>query len=83
MSLSQEQDGFYRQMLAVTRRQLDDLNEQIEDELAKVRDRLSMLQNQKEAAKQIYDGACRMLGIENDLEQVEAESVDARPTSPQ
>ena len=72
MALSREQEDFYQQTLNITRRQLDDLNAQIEEELAKVRERLNDLQNQKEAAKQIYDGACRMLGIENDIEQAEA-----------
>lgn len=72
MALSREQEDFYQQTLTITRRQLDDLNAQIEEELAKVRERLNDLQNQKEAAKQIYDGACRMLGIENDIEQAEA-----------
>ncbi len=72
MALSREQEDFYQQTLNITRRQLDDLNAQIEEELAKVRERLNDLQNQKEAAKQIYDGACRMLGVENDIEQAEA-----------
>ena len=54
-----------------TRRQINDLNSQIEEELAKVKERLAELQNAKNAAKQIYDGACRILGIENDLEKEE------------
>ena len=33
--------------------------------------RLADLQTRKNAAKQIYDGACKMLGVENDLEKVE------------
>jgi len=45
----------------------------IEEELAKVKDRLADLQAKKNAAKQIYDGACKMLGIENDLEKEEEE----------
>ena len=55
----------------MTRKQIDDLNGQIEEELAKVKNRLAELQNAKNAAKQIYDGACKMLGIENDLEKEE------------
>ena len=53
----------------MTRKQISDLNGQIEDELAKVKERLAELQNTKNAAKQIYDGACKMLGVENDLEK--------------
>jgi hypothetical protein len=72
MALSQDQIQFYRQTLDMTRKQIGDLNGQIEDELAKVKDRLAELQNARNAAKQIYDGACRILGIENDLEKDEA-----------
>ena len=71
MTLSNDQTQFYRQTLEITRKQIDDLNAQIEAELAKVKEKLAELQNRKNAAKQIYDGACKMLGIENDLEKVE------------
>lgn len=69
MALSKEQQQFYQQTLDMTRRQIGDLNGQIEEELAKVKERLAELQNAKNAAKQIYDGACKILGIENDLEK--------------
>jgi 5-bromo-4-chloroindolyl phosphate hydrolysis protein len=71
MALSKDQTQFYQQTLEMTRRQINDLNHQIEEELAKVKERLAELQNSKNAAKQIYDGACRILGIENDLEKEE------------
>jgi hypothetical protein len=69
MALSKDQAQFYQQTLEMTRRQIGDLNGQIEEELAKVKERLAELQNAKNAAKQIYDGACKILGIENDLEK--------------
>ncbi len=69
MALSKEQQQFYQTTLEMTRRQIGDLNTQIEEELAKVKERLAELQNGKNAAKQIYDGACKILGIENDLEK--------------
>ena len=72
MALSKDQDQFYRHTLEMTRKQIDDLNEQIEQELSKVKDRLAELKNSKDAAKQIYDGVCKILGIENDLEKEEA-----------
>jgi hypothetical protein len=71
MTLTDEQTQFYKQTLEVTRKSIDELNAQIEDELAKVKERLAELQARKSAAKQIYDGACRILGIENDLEKAE------------
>jgi len=69
MSLSKDQQQFYQHTLDMTRKQIDDLNGQIETELAKVKERLADLQNAKNAAKQIYDGACKILGVENDLEK--------------
>lgn len=71
MALSEEQGRFYRQTMEMTRQQIDDLNGQIEEELAKVKDRLAELKVAKDAAKQIYDGACKMLGVENELEKNE------------
>ena len=69
MALSDEQARFYRQTMEMTQQQINDLNGQIEEELAKVKERLAELQSAKNAAKQIYDGACKMLGVENDLEK--------------
>ena len=71
MSLTDEQSQFYRQTLEMTKKGIEELNVQIEEELAKVKDRLADLQAKKNAAKQIYDGACKILGIENDLEKSE------------
>jgi len=71
MSLTDEQSKFYRQTLEITRKSIEELNAQIEEELAKVKDRLADLQAKKNAAKQVYDGACKFLGIENDLEKAE------------
>jgi hypothetical protein len=69
MALSKEQEQFYQTTREMTRKQIDELNVQIEEELSKVKERLAELQNAKNAAKQIYDGACKMLGLENDLDK--------------
>jgi hypothetical protein len=71
MTLTDDQAKFYRQTLEITRKSIEELNAQIEEELAKVKDRLADLQAKKNAAKQIYDGACRILGVENDLEKTD------------
>jgi len=71
MSLSKDQAQFYKQTLEMTRTQINDLNNQIEEELSKVKDRLAELKNSKDAAKQIYDGVCKILGVENYLEKEE------------
>ena len=76
MALSKEQTDFFQTTLDMTRRQIAELNVQIEEELSKVKERLAELQNAKNAAKQIYDGACKILGVENDLDKEEDASAD-------
>ena len=76
MTLSKEQTEFFQTTLDMTRKQIGELNGQIEEELSKVKERLADLQNAKNAAKQIYDGACKILGIENDLDKEEDASAD-------
>ena len=69
MSLSGDQKKFYENTMAVTRREITELEEQIQEELAKVKDRLAELQNAQKAARQMYDAACMRLGIPNDLDE--------------
>ena len=73
MSLTEEQEKHYRETLEVARKQIEDMNTQIEEELARVKERLADLQTRKNAARQIYEGACQILGIENDLGRSEDE----------
>ena len=73
MSLSGDQKKFYENTLAVTKREITELEEQIQEELAKVKDRLAELQNAQKAARQMYDAACMRLGIPNDLDDSEAQ----------
>ena len=70
-TLTDTQRQFYENSLEVTKQEIADLDHQIEEELAKVKDRLADLQAKKNAARQIYDGACKILGVENDLERAE------------
>ncbi|MFN7942489.1 MAG: hypothetical protein U0X73_12905 [Thermoanaerobaculia bacterium] len=71
MSLNDQQRKFYENTLTVTKQEIADLDRQIEDELAKVKEKLAQLQNAKKAARQMYDAACMRLGIPNDLEAEE------------
>ena len=69
MPLSPEQKSTYESMLNTTRQEIADLDQRIEDELARVKERLAELQQEKKASRQIYDGICLRLGIPNDLEE--------------
>jgi ubiquitin len=73
MSLSPEQRKFYEHTLDMTRREITEVEAEIQEELAKVKDRLAELQNAQKAARQMYDAACMRLGIPNDLEEGESQ----------
>lgn len=73
MSLTPEQKQFYQNTLAVTKKEITELEDLIQQELAKVKDRLNELQSGQKAARQMYDAACLRLGIANDLEEAESQ----------
>ena len=77
MSLNDQQRKFYENILATTRQEIEDLDRSIEEELAKVKDRLAELQNGKKTTHQMYDTACLHLDLQNDLEAEEAGSGEA------
>jgi ElaB/YqjD/DUF883 family membrane-anchored ribosome-binding protein len=66
--LTDQQRKFYETTLQVTRQEISDLKDQIEEELAKVKDRIAELQGAINASKQMYAAACARLGVSNDLE---------------
>jgi DNA anti-recombination protein RmuC len=72
MMLSPDQRKFYEHTLEMTRKEISEVEGQIQEELAKVKDRLADLQNAQKAARQMYDAACMRLGIPNDLEESES-----------
>jgi hypothetical protein len=71
MSLTEQQKRFYENTLTVMKQEMEDLDRLIEEELAKVKDRLAELQSAKKASRQMYDAACLRLGVVNDLEAEE------------
>ena len=76
MALTDQQRQIYENTLAVTKQEIADLDGQIEEELAKVKDRLAELQNEKKAARAMYDAACMRLGVPNELEEEEEAEED-------
>jgi ElaB/YqjD/DUF883 family membrane-anchored ribosome-binding protein len=71
MSLTDEQRKFYENTLHVTKKEIEEFEGQIQEELAKVKERLADLQNAQKAARQMYAAACLRLNIPNDLEEPE------------
>ena len=76
MTLSDDQRKFYEHTLQVTKQEIDELDRQIEEELAKVKEALADLQNAKKAARQMYDAACLRLDIPTELAEEDAEETE-------
>jgi ABC-type Zn uptake system ZnuABC Zn-binding protein ZnuA len=74
MTLSDEHRKFYEQSLEVTKEEIEELDQQIATELAKVKDRLTELQKAKKATLQMYAAACARLGLPNDLADADQET---------
>jgi glutamyl-tRNA reductase len=69
MSLTDDQRKFYENTLHVTKKEIEEFEGLIQEELAKVKERLADLQNAQKAARQMYAAACLRLNIPNDLEE--------------
>jgi len=66
--LSDSQKQFYEEALKQTKQEIQELENQIQEELSRVKQRIADLQTGQKAARQMYDAACQRLGIPNDLE---------------
>ena len=77
MPLTDEQARFYQQSLEMAKRQLEEIEQKIERELAEVRERLATLQDERNAAVKMYDAACTMLGVPNEIESEATEGEDS------
>ena len=74
MAITKDQKKFYENTVEVTKKEIEEIDQQIEEELARVKEKLAELQEGKKSARQIYDGACDRLGIDNELAKEEADS---------
>lgn len=72
--LTDQQRKFYETTLEVTKQEISDLKDAIEEELSKVKDKIAELQTAINASKQMYAAACARLGVPNDLEDEEGEA---------
>ncbi|MHB8094961.1 MAG: hypothetical protein ACYDH0_08460 [Candidatus Aminicenantales bacterium] len=69
MGLSKEHEELYRRTMDEVKKQLDDIDGQVEQELQKVRERLAHLQESKKSLKMVYEGTAKLLGLEVDLDE--------------
>jgi len=71
--LNEQQRKFYEETRKVTKQEIADMENQIQDELQRVKQRIAELQAAQKAARQMYDAACQRLGIPNDMEDQQSE----------
>jgi butyrate kinase len=71
--LTDQQKKFYEETLRVTKQEVNDLENQIQEELQRVKQRIAELQAAQKAARQMYDAACQRLSIPNDMEEASGE----------
>ncbi|HVP91616.1 MAG TPA: hypothetical protein VMS75_10430 [Terriglobales bacterium] len=69
MGLSKDQEELYKRTMGEVKRQLDNLDDEVEKELQKVRRRLAELQESKKSLKMVYEGTAKLLGIEVESEE--------------
>jgi hypothetical protein len=67
--LTDQQRKFYEETRKVTKAEIADLENQIQEELQRVKQRIAELQAAQKAARQMYDAACQRLGIPNDMDE--------------
>ena len=72
-TLTDDQRSFYEDARSRTKTEIDEFQNQIDAELAKVKERIADLQIGHKAARQMYDAACVMLGEPNEIEDKESE----------
>lgn len=66
--LTDKQREFYQTTLEMTKQEIEDIDNEIERELAEVKERITQLNQEKEAVRQVYEGACLRIGVPSDLE---------------
>lgn len=73
VDLSQDQQNFYKQVLDRTKKDIDNIDKQMDDILEEVKQRLAVLQNNKKVLIQMYNSAATVLGVRSEYEEEEGE----------
>ncbi len=74
--LTEQQKHKFEVTRQMAKEELEQLDKEISNELAKVKDKLLELQQAKKAVKQIYDGACARMGVKSVLEVTDLNLTD-------
>ena len=66
--IGEDNRSFFENTLNEAKKQIEIIDAKIEEELARVKETINQLQEDKKAVRQIYDGAALMLGVKNEFE---------------
>lgn len=64
MALNKEQEEIYKKAMDEAKKELDDVDSKMQEEIQKARQKLAELQESKKHYRQIYEGTALLLGIE-------------------
>jgi ABC-type Zn uptake system ZnuABC Zn-binding protein ZnuA len=68
MKISKEQEDLYKKTMEAAKKELDDMDSQMEKELQLIREKLAEMQESKKYFRQIYEGAAHLLGVEVEVD---------------
>ncbi len=66
--MTSDQKTRYETMRQMARDELDHLDKELSEEVARARQKIEELQNAKKVMKQIYDNTCALLGVKSVIE---------------
>jgi hypothetical protein len=66
--MTSDQKTRYEAMKQMAREELDHLDKELSEEVARARQKIEELQNAKKVMKQIYDNTCALLGVKSVVE---------------
>lgn len=69
MTLTKDQELVFQKTMDETRKQLDSIDSQVEQEIQRVREKLAQIQESQKSFKIIYEEIAKLLGIVTDLEK--------------
>ncbi len=71
MALNKDQEALYRKTMEEAKRQLETIDEEMEEQLQKIREKLAELQESKKSFRQVYEATAKLLGIKIEPEKEE------------
>jgi len=74
--MNKDSEGLFRKTMEDVKKQMESIDERVEVELQKVREKLAELQEEKKNLRMVYEGTAKILGIE--IEEETDDKVDAK-----